>query len=635
MASGIAETAKLIVSLTLKDDLSKGVASASRSLGGLEARVGRIGKIAGQGMKTAAANLAKIGAVAAIGLAGVIKSGIGYLAELEDANSATAAALKASGLAASVSTEQIRAWSEELEIAVGRASDDKAFQRAANTLIRFGNLTGDELKKAMLVAADLSASMVKGGIEGGTSPEQAAQRLARALADPTKATGVLRKAGVALTKEQEKQIKTLVETNRLHEAQALVLDMVAKKTEGAALASQGPYHRAMNILADVTEDASKALAIGFMPVLTKAADRLSTALANPQVMANIEGFGRTLADAFDSALTIAERLPWGTIGASLQLAGAGAKAILGAFTSMPPWVQTAVITGWGLNKLTGGALGKIGVELVGGVLKRGATPATPMFTKEVGLPGGGGPGGAAGKVGGIGALGMGALVAEAAVLAAAVYATYSKIGGDLNRQAQGVQGKTASFVGQATPAELRRSLDGLLKQQRDLNGDLVKSIASTIFPQGRDQLADSIAQLTAAIEADAAEVTAAQSDFEIPPQRLSAQAEGVLRRAVEAGLDPSQRAVQRTLERNLERTREAAEASRKVAAAVAIAERARSIQQSIANIQLMAIARKEMRPVVNVNTGFDVTLSVRDTVVKTAVRQSYGTIASGNRRGVS
>jgi hypothetical protein len=400
----------------------------------------------------------------------------------------------------------------------------------------------------------------------------------------------------------------------------------------------------MSTFSDVVEDAQKALAVGFLPVLQRVADKLNTALANRNTLKIIEGFGRTLADAFDSAITIAERLPWGTIGASLQLAGAGAKAVLGAFTSMPPWVQTAVITGWGLNKLTGGAIGKIAGELGGGLagalgksfFQRGGTPATPLFTKEVGLGGaGGGLGGVAGKAGGIGLLGGAALAAEAAVLAAAVYAVYDKIGGDLNRQSQRVQGQTASFVAQATPAELRRSLDGLLKQQRDLNGDLVKSIASTIFPQGRDQLADSIAQISAALEADAAKVTAAQSDFEIPPQRLSAQAEGVLRRAVEAGLDPTQHAVQRTIERNAERTREAAEASRKVAAAVAIAERVRSIQQSIANVQLMTIARKEMRPIVNVNTGFDVTLSVRDTVVRTSVRRSYGTISAGGRVGVS
>ena len=38
---------------------------------------------------------------------------------------------------------------------------------------------------------------------------------------------------------------------------------------------------------------------------------------------------------------------------------------------VPPWVQTAVLTGWGLNKLTGGALGyraELGKGLIKGVL---------------------------------------------------------------------------------------------------------------------------------------------------------------------------------------------------------------------------------------------------------------------------
>ena len=41
----------------------------------------------------------------------------------------------------------------------------------------------------------------------------------------------------------------------------------------------------------------------------------------------------------------------------------GAKAILDAFVGLPPWVQTAVLTSWGLNKLTGGMFTGIVGEL--------------------------------------------------------------------------------------------------------------------------------------------------------------------------------------------------------------------------------------------------------------------------------
>ena len=83
-------------------------------------------------------------------------------------------------------------------------------------------------------------------------------------------------------------------------------------------------------------------------------------------------------------------MPWAEhrCGAA-RLLGTGAKALLTAFTSLPPWVQTAVLTGWGLNKLTGGALGNIAGTLTKAAFGsiRGGTPATPVYTKEVGIPG--------------------------------------------------------------------------------------------------------------------------------------------------------------------------------------------------------------------------------------------------------
>jgi hypothetical protein len=232
----------------------------------------------------------------------------------------------------------------------------------------------------------------------------------------------LAKQGIILTKAEKDQIDELVKAGKMGRAQAMVLSILERRTKGAAAAMNGPYKDAMETLGDVTEDAQKALAIGFMPVLQRVADKLSTAMADPATMKRIEGFGRILADAFDSALKMAEKLPWDKIGASLELAATGAKTILGVFTAMPDWVQTAVLTGWGLNKLTGGALGKIGLELIGGL--RGSTPMTPMYTKEVGLPGalGGGKGvlplGGAGAAAGAGAGGI--LIAAASVTAIGV-----------------------------------------------------------------------------------------------------------------------------------------------------------------------------------------------------------------------
>ena len=105
------------------------------------------------------------------------------------------------------------------------------------------------------------------------------------------------------------------------------------------------------------------------------------------VQAGIKKFGEALAGGIGDFIDILKGLPWGSIGSAFQIMGQGAKIALDAFKSAPPWLQTAVLTGWGLNKLTGGALGKIavtlGTDVLGSFIKRGGTPATPLFVADV------------------------------------------------------------------------------------------------------------------------------------------------------------------------------------------------------------------------------------------------------------
>ena len=411
-----AETAKLIASLELQDKMSAGLRKASANLGKMETSMGRIGTAAQKGFGTAARNLAKIGAVAAVGIGVAVKSGIESLADLETAVTSVDGAISQMGLSGKTTGAQIATWANEIETAVGAAFDDKAITAATATLIRFGKVAPANIRPAMEVMTDLAA---KTG-----SVESASELLAKALADPTKAAGKLARQGIVLTKAQQKTIATMVEMGDVAGAQAYILAELEKTTKGAAAASQGPYRRAMSVLADVTEDAQRALAEGFLPVLMRASDLLSKAMADPKVIANIRSFGKTLASGLDSLIGIAQNLPWAQIGDSLKLAGAGAKAVLGAFVALPPWVQTAVLTSWGLNKLTGGALGSIIGELskglIKGVLGINAGVVNLKAATVIGGGGGGVPGAApaagpgAAVAGGIGASGLGTLAAMVA-----------------------------------------------------------------------------------------------------------------------------------------------------------------------------------------------------------------------------
>jgi hypothetical protein len=345
---------------------ARGAAKTAADVTRVSKSVSTLDRAAGRG----GVGLRKLGAgFAALGLGALalrtVKSGIDSLVEREGVVATTAAAIKSTGQAAKFSAPEIRAWSEAIETATGAAVDDKAIQAGANNLLRFGTISHNIFQRALADATDLGAGMK-------TGPEAASKLLGKALSDPAKAMTALRKAGIVLTKAEEDRVKQLVKGNKVQEAQVVLLAAVEKRYKGAAAASVGPYQRSLNILKDVAEDAKMALAEGLLPVITKVADKLSKKLADPKVLDEIRGFGKDLAAGFDKALGFAEKIPWSTIGDSMKIAGQGAKAAFGIFTSMPPWVQTAVLTGWGLNKLSGGAvtgfIGELGKGLIKGVL---------------------------------------------------------------------------------------------------------------------------------------------------------------------------------------------------------------------------------------------------------------------------
>lgn len=387
------ETAQLVAELNLKGNFRQGMAQADAGLKRLSRSTATLRK----GLSSAATNLTKIGLVGA-GLLGVaVKGGLESLATLESGVTSVDGAIKQLGLTGKVTGAQVATWANEIEASIGAAFDDKDIVQATTTLLRFGKVTPANLKPAMQVMTDLAT---KTG-----SVDSAASLLAKALADPAKAAGKLARAGVILTKVEQANINALIKAGKFGKAQQVVLDALTKSTKGAAAASQGPYARSLSTLKDVAEDAQRALAVGFLPVIEKVSSLLSTELAKPQTLGNIKEFGKGLAGGLSSLIDVARGLPWGTIGDSLKIAGSGAKAILEAFTNLPPWVQGAVLTGWGLNKLTGGALGTIVGELGKGLIRGvlGMTAGVVNITAGV-VNGGGVPGvaGAGGILGGLG-----------------------------------------------------------------------------------------------------------------------------------------------------------------------------------------------------------------------------------------
>jgi hypothetical protein len=173
------------------------------------------------------------------------------------------------------------------------------------------------------------------------------------------------------------------------------------------------------------------LATAFLPLLTDAADKLSSFLADPATITRIEDFGETLAGGLSDLISLGTSLPWDSIGDAFELAGTASGQILDAFLGMPPWLQTAVLTGWGLNKLTGGALGTIFTTLSSGLIKGVLGMNAGVVNINAATVNGGVPGTGGGRGGGPGGLlGFGLAAAPVIAAAALIAAGEGAFGGD-------------------------------------------------------------------------------------------------------------------------------------------------------------------------------------------------------------
>jgi hypothetical protein len=391
---------------------------ASRVLGQVKGDVNGLSSAASKAGSNVGRNVGIATAAVAAGLAVQVKAGVDSLVELERVENLTEAALKSTGNAANQSVKGIRARAEALEGLTG--VDDKVIQNAENLLLTFANISEKAFEPTLESAINLNAAL--GGDDD--SLQGVLLQVAKAVNDPVRGMTALRRSGVSFTEAQQKQVKALVEANDLMGAQAIVLGELDKQFGGAAEAANQGATRAQRRWADAVEDIQKSLATGFMPLIERVSEKMTQLVADPSFLPAVEKFGESLASGFDDAIDFAESVDWGAIGSALSTAGAGARAVMDAFLGAPPWLQTAILTGWGLNKLTGGLAGSLIGELGKGLIKGVLGMNAGVVNINAGVVNGGGGGvgvpAAAGGAGLLALLGTGA--AAAAGLAAVTVA---------------------------------------------------------------------------------------------------------------------------------------------------------------------------------------------------------------------
>lgn len=241
----------------------------------------------GSAMKSVAKGTAVV--AAAVAAAGAAIGALTYKLILsgEAANSADARVrniAKSMGLFGDQSdavAERLNNLADKIELQTGM--DGNAIQLTQAKLLTFKELanTADELggnfDRATQAAVDMAAA-------GFGAAEQNAVQLGKALNDPINGLAALRRSGITFTEEEKAKIKALAESNRMHEAQALVLAAIEKQVGGTAAAT-----------ADASVQIKAALNQGFEEV----GKPLAAALASitPQFLEFVEMAKPKLAEA--------------------------------------------------------------------------------------------------------------------------------------------------------------------------------------------------------------------------------------------------------------------------------------------------------------------------------------------------
>jgi hypothetical protein len=127
--------------------------------------------------------------------------------------------------------------------------DEQILEGATAQLLTFTNIAGDNFLRTQQVALDLSTVL-------GTDLQSSAIQLGKALNDPVANLSALSRSGIQFSDSQKEVIKELANTNRLAEAQVVILEELERQYGGqarAAVTGAGRITQFTNAVGDLFE----------------------------------------------------------------------------------------------------------------------------------------------------------------------------------------------------------------------------------------------------------------------------------------------------------------------------------------------------------------------------------------------
>ena len=177
-----------------------------------------------------------------------------------------ASQLERIGAGGSKQLDELREAADRLGDATLFSQDD--FIQSFNILSSFRAIAVESFTEVSSVAADIAQVM-------GSDVKSATVQLAKALEDPKRGLTALSRSGITFNETQTETIKKLVDSGKLLDAQALILETIKGQYEDAAKSAGKGFAGALDLLGENAEDAAEALGKGLEPAATAAANALA------------------------------------------------------------------------------------------------------------------------------------------------------------------------------------------------------------------------------------------------------------------------------------------------------------------------------------------------------------------------
>ncbi len=189
------------------------------------------------------------------------------------------------------SLEELTTKAQELQSA--STFGDEEIIGAMSQLVTFTNITGEAFDRTTQAVLDLSTRMDQ-------DLKSSVLQLGKALNDPVANLGALGRAGIQFSDAQKDTIKALAETNRLAEAQDIILKELERQFGGSAAAARDTLAGALaslnNAFGDLFEQKDDA------KELTGAVNEMTTAIKDPVVVQAVQNITNAVVTGFSKAV---------------------------------------------------------------------------------------------------------------------------------------------------------------------------------------------------------------------------------------------------------------------------------------------------------------------------------------------